>query len=174
MSASGSPTRPSGVRASSAACSAGERSKAVSNAGEAATGATQFTVTPLGPHSRARLLAMARSAAFTGEYSGMFALPSTPLGEVTMMKRPWRPASRRCGHAACPVCSTAHTPVCDMCFQWRSRSASSSLCGRPPRNALCTMMCNPPNRCTVAATHAATDSRLVMSVSTQIAEPPND
>ena len=151
MSSVISPTRPSGVRASIACCNAGLRSKAVSKAGLPATGPMQFTVIPNSPHSRARLFAIARWAALAGEYSGIFALPSTPEGEVIRIRRPPpSPFGRaddatRCGIAARAQKRLAQTPVRDIEVQCFSICAFSNLCGIPPMNALCTMMSSRPN-----------------------------
>ena len=54
-----------GTAAANRAWSSGSSAKAFSIAGVMASGETAATVTPAGAHSRAKLFAMPRSAAFT-------------------------------------------------------------------------------------------------------------
>ena len=123
----------------------------------------QFTVMPSGPHSRDRLFAIARCAAFTGAYTGMLTLPSTPAGDVSSMSRPRLPARtqvrvRELGAVVRAPHRGARVPLPEL------EVDVLEAVRRAPRNALCTMISSPPYRSTVAATHAAIASRRVTSV----------
>src|SRR4051812_7189320 len=76
----GSPTCPSGTRAWSLGMGGGFSRWALWGAGVGAGGATHAPRPPAGPHSTAKLLAMARSAPLTTLYTGRVLLPSMPAG----------------------------------------------------------------------------------------------